>query len=161
MPYPSNAPGLADLPIMPLGEIAALPATDLLRLQEEADAAMDIVRRAKERLEGGIAERYRDRADLARAASGKETGTVRIADGAVMVVADLPKKVIWDQDQLARMAARIADAGEDPAEYLEISYRVPERKFTAWPPALRDGFATARTLATAKPTYRLEPAKGA
>ena len=154
MPYPSNTPGLADLPIMPLGEIAALPATELLRLQEEAETPpVDIVRLAKDRLEGGIAERYRDRAELARAAAGKETGTVRIDDGAVMVVADLPKKVVWDQAELARMAARIAAADEDPAEYLETSYRVPERKFTAWPSALRDGFARrARSARASRPT---------
>lgn len=160
MPYP-NAPGLADLSTMALGDIAALPAIELLRLQDEADAAIDIVRRAKERLEGAVAQRYAERAGLARAAAGKETGSVRIEDGAVVVVADLPKKVSWDQDRLAAMVMRIRVAGDDPADYVETSYRVPERKFATWPPALRDGFAAARTLATAKPSYRLEPAKGA
>ena len=161
MHHLSNLPGLADLPDLALSEIAALPAEELLRLQEEAGAAVESARRLKDRLDGAIAQRYAERARLARVAAGKDTGTVRLEDGAVVVIADLPKKVSWDQDALARMAARIRDANDNPADFMEIAYRVPERKFTAWPPALRDGFAAARTVETGKPTFRLEPAKGA
>ena len=46
-------------------------------------------------------------------------------------------------------------AGDDPAEYVEISYRVPERKFAAWPARIRDAFAPARTVRMAKPTFIL------
>ncbi len=73
-----------------------------------------------------------------------------------MIVADLPKKVSWDQDRLAAMAERIRAAGDDPAEYLEIAYRVPERRFSAWPEAMREGFARARSETTGKPVFRLE-----
>ena len=87
---------------------------------------------------------------------GKTSGTVRIEDAGVVVIADLPKKVTWDQDRLAAMAARIADSGDDPTEYLEIAYRVPERRFSAWPEAMREGFASARSESTGKPVFRLE-----
>ena len=73
-----------------------------------------------------------------------------------MIVADLPKKVSWDQDRLAAMAERIRAAGDDPAEYLEIAYRVPERRYGAWPEALREGFSDARSETTGKPVFRLE-----
>ena len=65
-----------------------------------------------------------------------------------MVVADLPKKVSWDQDRLAAMAERIRAAGDDPSEYVEISFKVPERAYAAWPEAIRQGFEPARTVKT-------------
>ena len=71
-------------------------------------------------------------------------------------VADLPKKVTWDQDRLAAMATRIREAGDDPTQYLEIAYRVPERRFGVWPDAMRNGFAAARSESTGKPVFRLE-----
>jgi hypothetical protein len=74
----------------------------------------------------------------------------------VVVLADLPKKVTWDQDRLAAMATRIREAGDDPTQYLEIAYRVPERRFGAWPDAMREGFAAARSESTGKPVFRLE-----
>ena len=64
------------------------------------------------------------------------------------MVADLPKRVEWDQAKLAAMVERIRAAGEDPAEYVEISFKVPERAYAAWPEAIRQGFEPARTVKT-------------
>ena len=52
-------------------------------------------------------------------------------------------------------ADRIAANGDDPAEYVEISYRVSEAKFSAWPESLKSAFAPARTLKTGKAGFRL------
>ena len=106
-------------------------------------------------LNGAIALRYADRAAAARRAEGKDTGTVRLDDGEVTVIADLPKKVEWDQATLGEMVARIRAAGDDPAEYVETTFRVSERKYGAWPAAIRDGFEAARTVKPGKPTFRL------
>lgn len=156
MPHADNTPHLDDLDRLSLGEIAALPPALLLELQEVALAETARVKRLRERLEAGIAQRYGEATRLARAAQGKTSGSVRIEDAGVVVIADLPKKVTWDQDRLAAMAARIAGAGDDPSDYLEIAYRVPERRFGAWPEALREGFAAARTETSGKPVFRLE-----
>lgn len=156
MSHPDNAPGLTDLEHLALGDIAALPPDMLLTLQEAALAETARVKRLRDRLEAGIARRYEAAAAAERTAQGKTSGTVRIEDAGITVVADLPKKVSWDQDRLAAMAARIAASGDDPGEYLEIAYRVPERRFTAWPEAMREGFADARSETTGKPVFRLE-----
>jgi len=156
----TNSVRLEDLADLPIGDIAALPPEILCDLQDAAADAAAHLKRLRERLEAGIAQRYGAQAEAARMEQGKSSGTVRVEDGDFVIVADLPKKVTWNQDHLARMALRIADAGEYPAAYLEITYRVPERRFTAWPDALRDGFAAARTETTAKPTFRLEPRGG-
>ena len=95
------------------------------------------------------------RAIGARAAAGKDTGTVRFQDGNVEVTADLPKKVEWDQCRLAALAEQIRSGGEDPGEYVEVSFKVAERAYAAWPERIRGAFEPARTVRTGKPTYRL------
>lgn len=150
-----NRPNLDDIRSMPVGEIAKLPAEHLALLQEDADAAFDAAKRTKEWLEGAITLRYADAAAAARRAEGKDTGLVRFEDGAVVVAADLPKKIDWDQKQLAALVERIRASGVNPSAYVDIGFKVPERKFTAWPEAIREAFASARTVRTAKPTFRL------
>ena len=80
---------------------------------------------------------------------------VHFDDGEVRITADLPKKVEWDQAKLNDITRRIAANGEDPTEYVEISYRISETKFNAWPETLKSAFAPARTLKTGKPGFRL------
>jgi hypothetical protein len=140
---------------MPIGEIAALPADLLAILQAEAEDAAKAACSLAEWLNGAIALRYGDRAAALRRAEGKDTGTVRLGDGEVTVIADLPKKVEWDQARLGAMVARIRAAGDDPAEYVETTFRVSERKYGAWPTAIREGFEAARTVKPGKPTFRL------
>jgi len=151
-----NAPRLDDLEHMAIGDISGLHPEVLLDLQTYAHAETARIKRLRDRLEAGIAQRYEASVASERAAQGKSSGTVRIEDAGIVVIADLPKKVTWDQDQLAAMTARIRDAGDDPTEYVEIAYRVPERRFSAWPVALREGFADARSETTGKPVFRLE-----
>jgi hypothetical protein len=140
---------------MPIGEIAALPADLLAVLQEEAEDAAKAARTLADWLNGAIALRYGDRAASARRAEGKDTGTVRLEDGEVTVIADLPKRVEWDQRALGKMVARIRAAGDDPGEFVETTFRVSERKYGAWPAAIRDGFEAARTVKPGKPSFRL------
>jgi hypothetical protein len=63
--------------------------------------------------------------------------------------------VEWDQARLARLAEEIRTGGENPLDYLEIAFKVPERAYTAWPERIRKAFEPARTVHTSRPTYRL------
>ncbi len=155
MAFPNNRPQLADLAALPPGEIAALPAEVLATLQQESEAALRQSRAAKARLDGALVLKYGAQAAEARRAAGKDTGTVRFDDGDVTVVADLPKRVDWDQDRLAAMVERIRAAGDDPAEYVEFAIRVPERNYAAWPTAIREGFEPARTVRPGQLTIQL------
>ena len=146
MPFPENAPRVDDLTSMPPQDIAALPVEMLAILQREIDEAAKRVKAAKARFDGGLTIRYATRAEELRHTSGKDTGTVRFDDGDFTVMADLPKRVVWDQGKLADMVERIRAAGDDPAEYIDISFKVPERKYAAWPEGIRKGFEPARTV---------------
>lgn len=150
-----NRPQLGDIRTMPIGEIAALPAAVLALLQEEAEESVKAARDLGDWLNGAIAIRYGERAAAVRLAEGKESGTVRFDDGDCTVVADLPKKVDWDQTELATLVAAIRAEDGDPTEYVDTAYKVPERKYAAWPRHIRTAFERARTVKTGKPTYRL------
>jgi hypothetical protein len=151
----SNRPSLDAARRLPVSEILTLPAEHLALLQEDARAALDAANRMRDWIEGAIALRYEQRAVGARAAAGKDTGTVRFQDGTVEVVVDLPKRVDWDQPRLATLAEQIRAGGEDPGQYVEVSFKVSERAYTAWPDRIRAAFEPARTVRTGKPSYRL------
>ncbi len=152
---------LDDLRNMQICEIVALPAEQLALLQDAANEALRSAKAISDWLEGAIALKYTDRAVMARMEASKDTGTVRFDDGAVTVIADLPKRVDWDQAQLAGLVERISTAGDDPAEYVDVSFKVPERKYTAWPESIRQTFEPARTVRTGALKVKLELNGGA
>lgn len=86
----------------------------------------------------------------------KSQFTVRVEDGEFVIVADLPKRVKWDQARLAAIVEEIRAAGEDPTEYVTIEFKVRERNYAAWPNSIRSAFEPARTVETGKPVYRIE-----
>ena len=151
----TNRPRLGDIRTMPIGEIAELPAPMFALLQDEAEEAVKAARHLADWLNGAIALRYGDRAAAARRAEGKDTGTIRLDDGEVTVIADLTKRVDWDQSELATLIAAIRAEDGDPAEYVDTVFRVPERKYAAWPRHIRTAFERARTVKTGRPTFRL------
>ena len=152
-----NRPSLADLARMPIGEIVALSGETLALLQEEAEEALRRAKAAKDWLDGALERKYGALATEHRRTEGKDSGTVRFDDGAVTVVADLSKKVEWDQTQLAAIVERIRTGGGEPGEYVETSFKVSERKYGAWPAHIRTAFEPARTVKTGKPTFVLKP----
>jgi hypothetical protein len=151
----TNRPTLESIRHTPIGELLTLPAEHLALLQQDAREAVEAAKRTQDWIEGVIARRYADRAAEARRAAGKDTGTIRLQDGEVEIVADLPKKAEWDQAQLAALVERIRASGEDPTEYVELGYRVSERAYAAWPERIRTAFEPARTVRTGKPSFRL------
>ncbi len=157
----ANRPTLDSIRMLPIGEVAALPAEHLALLQEDAAAALDASKKAKDWIDGAIALRFADHVQTLRREAGKDTGTVRFEQDGVTVVADLPKRVDWDQALITAVVERIRAAGDDPTQYVDIAIKVPERNYTAWPENIRTAFAPARTVRTGKPSFVLTLAKDA
>lgn len=155
LPYPENRPDIDALINLPTGELAAQPVEFLAALQQEIDDAARQLKTITSRFAAALDLRYATRASEARRACGKDTGTVRLVDGEYTVVVDLPKRVEWDQDRLAAVVERIRAAGDDPTQYVDIAIKVPERKYTAWPDAIRANFEPARTVGHGKASFTL------
>jgi len=159
MPHPDNIPSITDMLNLSAGELAQLPVDLLAALQGELDHAAKQLKSASAKFSTALEVRYATRAAEARRACGKDTGTVRLVDGDYTVVADLPKRIDWDQEKLAQIAANIADSGQDPAEFIDTKLTVSERKYGALPEAWRQWFEPARTVKTGTLKVTLEPAE--
>lgn len=146
---------LDNLNQQPIGAIIALSGDDLAPLQVEVEEHFRKAKQLRDWFNGALIQKYEHRAQTERLAANKDSGTIRFQDGSVTVIADAPKRVEWDQVALAAMAERIRASGDNPTDYLEITFSVPERRFSAWPPAMRDGFAGARTLRIGRQTFSL------
>ena len=140
---------------MPAGDLALQASESLFQLKNDATDLQALAKAVVDHLDRALDLKYSKQAHALRLAAGKDTGVVHFDDGHVQVTADLPKKVDWDQKKLADLVRRMTANGDNPAEYVEISYRVSETKFNAWPETLKSAFAPARTLKTGKPGFRL------
>ena len=155
MAYPENIPSVNDALNLPITELVLLPPSLLAAIQAEIDVASDRMKAVVERFALALEVRYAARALECRREESKDTGTTRFDDNGVTVIAELPKRIDWDQAKLAQIAANIASAGEDPAEFIETKLSVSERKYGALPESWRKGFEPARTVRTGKPKFRL------
>ena len=140
---------------IPAGDLALQTSESLFQLKNDAADLQALAKAVVDHLDRALDLKYSKQAHAMRLAAGKDTGVVHFEDGHVQVTADLPKKVEWDQKKLADLVRRMTANGDNPAEYVEISYRVSETKFNAWPETLKSAFAPARTLKTGKPGFRL------
>lgn len=141
----------------PPGKIATLSIEELALLLEDLNDAKARLAEVETKLRGGFDLKYGPSAMELRKAAGKETGTARVADGNFVIVAELPKRVKWDQAQLAVAVRTIIEQWrEDPDQYVTTEYKVSETAYGAWPEAIRKLFEPARTVEHGKPTFKIE-----
>ncbi len=137
-------------------DLAALPLVELHAYHQAVCEAEETCRLYKLALHGEHDRRLSAQAAALRQQAGKTTGTVRFEVERHTVIADLPKKVEYDQAKLKDAVEALRRWGENPEDYIGIEVKVAEAKYTAWPPAVRQLFEPARTVRTGKPTYKLE-----
>jgi hypothetical protein len=140
----------------PPDRIALLETDILARLGRELANAKAFVADVEARLSAALDYRFGDEARERRLAEGKDSSRVRLHDGDFVIVADQPKRIEWDQRELAAVIARIRDAGDGPTEYVKTRLEVSERAYTAWPQRIRTIFEPARTVKLGKPSYSIE-----
>ena len=143
---------------MTVAELAVLPAATFVSLRAEVNRIAEEAYRLEGKLNAALDNRYGPRAHQARAALDKDTGTVRFEDNGFIVVADLSKRVKWNQQRLKELVELIGTQwGENPANYVKVKFEVSERAYEAWPAKLRELFTPARTVETGRPSYDLIP----
>jgi hypothetical protein len=140
---------------MSVSTLAGFSAEVLCQLQTSAAERLKAEKHLVDLIDQALDHKFAEKARALRLTEGKDTGIVHFDDGRIRISADLPKKTEWNQSLLADMARRIAAAGDDPSQYIEVSYRISETKYLAWPDNFRNQFQPARTVKTGKATYRL------
>jgi acyl-CoA synthetase (AMP-forming)/AMP-acid ligase II len=158
------------LTAMTEADLAALPVEQLYEVHLNLAQLVDWVKKAQAKTHGALQRRYVEREREARAEVGKDFGVVHLQDESIRVTVDTPKRISWDQKQLAEMAKRIAASGDRVEDYLDVEFSVPESRFTNWPAALRrdlvvtvdhgpgDGSPWSRWLAEGAQRPPLKPA---
>lgn len=151
----TNRTTLEQLRGMDVTQAASLPVAHLALLLDEVGEFKADAKRLADRLTDALHARFGEVVAAARRAEGKDTGRARLEVDEHELIADLPKRVEWDQARLVTALDTLRDWGEDPADYVATEIRVAEGRFMAWPPKLQALFAPARTVATGRPTYTL------
>jgi hypothetical protein len=137
--------------------IASLTAPELACILDDLAEQKASLARIEDKVRSALDLKYGARAKQRRAEEGKDTGVVRFEDNGFVVIADLPKRVKWDQDKLKHVAEIIRSGwGDDPADYIKAKLEVSESAFANWPRPVRELFIPARTVETGRPIYRIE-----
>ncbi len=97
----------AELEALPIGELAALAAEQLLEIETHLTDLLAWTKKIQSRLHAALDQRYGEQAREALLEFGRDFGTTYLLDGALHIKFELPKKVTWDQKQLAAIAQRI------------------------------------------------------
>ena len=147
---------LSEVPNIPVGELASLPPTQLLSLQKQSYEHLQKAKRLKEWLDSSIALKYQNQALNVRNIKDKTTGTIHFNDGNCKVTSILAKKVEWDQVKLKEAVLNIKESGDNPYEYVAISYKISETKFNSWPEHIKRVFRPARILKLGKENFKIE-----
>lgn len=155
----SNRIHLEDLPGINPKVLLDLPIDQLELLVGEAQANVDEATATLNLLKSIIATRFESKAAELRRAKGKDTGIVRVVEGDYEVVADLPKKVTWDQDKVGAALDALYAIGvaTDLNKLVKVEIKINERAYDALPDEHKTILLPARTVTTGKPTYSLKP----
>ena len=128
--------------------------SNLKELITERDSALEKIALLKtdlqimdNRIDEIVGEKFR----VARQAIGKDTGAVNLKIDGVEVKQDIPKNVKWDQAELEQTYGEIKDAGDNPEDYITLSYKVTETVYTKMPDWAKAVFDKARTVGAGKP----------
>jgi hypothetical protein len=155
----SNRIHLEDVTALNASVLLALPIDQLELLLSEARQAVEAAKGTLDLLTGAIETRFAAKAADLRRAKGKDTGTVRVIQGDYEVVADLPKKVTWDQSAIgaALDALDCVEHDVDMSRLVKVEIKIDERAYEALAPEHQAILLPARTVKTGKATYSLKP----
>ena len=146
---------IGPMPELSVSQLAALPQQQLQEFDLSLNLLASWVKQSRDRLNTALEQRYGEQARQSLLESGRDFGVTHVDDGALQVTYELPKRVSWDQKRLADMAERIAAAGENVSDFIDVEFSVSESRFKNWPPSLREQFESARTIKPGKPSFRL------
>lgn len=150
----------ADIAEMSVSQLAALPPEQKCEIDRNLDEAIDWLKKARSKFNAALEACYGEQARTQLLAEGRDTGTTHIRDGEFDVTVEIGKDVKYDIDGLSGLVAKIQATGGDPREYVEVKYSVSERKFQAWPQALREPFERLRTVTPKVPKFTLRRMEG-
>jgi hypothetical protein len=136
-------------------EMQSLPLSKLYELQHEAEAALTAAKEQKAAVDAALEFKLLDEVRTRLMDSRRDTGTVRFVREDCQVIAELPKRVVWDQEQLADIVGQLPP--EIKAESVRVQFSIDERNYHLLPEVFKELIKPARTVKTGKPRFYLSP----
>jgi RNA polymerase sigma factor (sigma-70 family) len=134
-------------------EISSLEVHDLMDLSDQVAKLTSHAKELKEKLEDGLNLKFSEAVKNNLRSENKDTGTTRFFDGAFQVVAEVSKKVTWDQEKMEELIKRVPD--ERIKSIVKITYAIEERKYAELPREYQELFREARTITPGKTRYQI------
>jgi hypothetical protein len=128
---------------------------ELLRLIEQAEATKAVADRNIKQHKATLLDRREKEIQQLLKAKDEPFGDVTIIVGNHKVKVNVPKKVTWDGDILAKRRADIIAAGDNPDVYIKTEYAISETAYKGWPAEVRDFFQDARTVTPGNPSLKV------
>lgn len=125
----------------------------------ELETAQEIKNKAAARekeIKEEILKRYEGNLVNLLAEKSEPYGTVNITEDDFIISVNVPKKIKWEQDRLANLCKQITAGNENPLDYIDIEYNVPESKYKNWPQIIKDEFIAARTIQPGSPAVTIK-----
>lgn len=130
-----------------IDDIVGLPLDVVKRLDNDIEFAIAELKQRQAMLYIAIEQEFSDDLLSARKSKGSDFGAVNVKVGDYTIVQTVPKNVSWDQEKLDTIADKLeVEWKEDPTEYIDVKNSVQERKYNAWPTAIKKLFQPARTV---------------
>lgn len=153
----SNRIHLEDVSAVNAAVLLDLPIDQLDLLLNEAQSNVTAAEAVLEILKTVLSVRFEKPAAEMRRSAGKDTGTVRVVQGDYEVMAELAKKVLWDQEKLPDLLDKLIAPVETLSKLVKVEIKINERVFEALAPEHKALLMPARVVKTGKPTYSLKP----
>jgi hypothetical protein len=134
-------------------EISRLEIGDLMDLNEQMIKLTNHAKELKEKLEDAMNLRFSESVKNSLRSANKDTGTTRFFDGAFQIVAEVSKKVTWDQEKMEELVKRVPD--ERQKSIVKITYAIEERKYAELPHEYQELFREARTITPGKTKFQI------
>jgi DNA-directed RNA polymerase specialized sigma24 family protein len=134
-------------------EISSLEVYDLMDLSDQVAKLTSHAKELKEKLEDGLNLKFSEAVKNSLRSENKDTGTTKFFDGAFQIVAEVPKKVTWDQKKMEELIKRVPD--ERRKTIVKITYAIEERKYSELPHEYQELFREARTITPGKTKFQI------
>jgi hypothetical protein len=137
-------------------DLTALSDKELLEHKYAAHADKKAAELALKKIHDTFISRHNAAIQALYKEKGEPYGRIHLILGEMDIEIDTKKKVTWDQEKLAAIAAQIVADGGNLSDYIDIEYTIQEKKWYAWGDNIRGYFADARTVKPQNPSIELK-----
>ena len=141
---------------IPIGTLQTYSCNDLYQMLDRAQKELEQAKRRKEWIESTINLKYQEQLYSRRLEADKDSGIVHVFDDEYKISSNVVKKVEWDQKILAKLAQDLESKRLQVSDFIDISYNVPENRYSRWSKAQQSRFNSARTIKLSRPYIKLQ-----